>query len=63
MPRSGIKINISFNYNYENYILKRKTDACDPQDIDKFVEYHIVRGGNLTGILSKVTQAFSYSLL
>ena len=43
---------------YENDILKRKTDACDPEDIDKFVEYNTARGENLTGILSKVTQTF-----
>ena len=35
--------------------MKRKADACDPRDIDKFVEYHTARGENLTGILSKVT--------
>ena len=35
-------------------ICQRKTDACNPTDIDKFVEYHIDRGENITGIISKV---------
>jgi len=30
-----------------------KDKACDPQNIDKFVEYHLNRGDNLSIILSK----------
>ena len=58
MPQSGKDKYLLELIKYKNNILKRKIDACDPQDIDKFVEYHTARGENLTEILSKVTRIF-----
>jgi len=33
---------------------QRKSLPCNPKNIDKFFEYHLDRGDNITDILSKV---------
>ena len=34
--------------------VQRKSSPCNPKNIDKFVQYHINKGDNITDILSKV---------
>ena len=46
--------NISYLDRFLQQCPKHEKDkACDPQNIDKFVEYHLNRGDNLSIILSK----------
>ena len=42
------------------FIFQRLTEACDPKDIDKFVEHHTSRGDNISRILSKVRPAIVF---
>ena len=37
-----------------NLSIQRKSLPCNPKNIDKFVEYHLDRGDNITDIMSKV---------